>query len=616
MPVRFDFGPIHKGTVEINTLIDCGATDSFISRRALSSNILAYLDNFIETPGNPNNIGVKRMSIQINAATGSPCRTQCVSIWLNITIDDCWSGAHRFIVTDAINTEHAILGNDFLMQHEWTIRQGVFNIIDNKAAPAVCQLSEDVTISANSESFLCVTSANAHVNRVVVFEPFDHSGQSLVAAKSLNRVNKDNELAVRIMNYSDKPVTLKRNQVIGVVDEPAAVRSNNSQGNKPHQADQRLSIVRNAVTKKLADNSCITKAERDQVASLLHKFSDVISLNDNDLGKTSLVAHSINTGDHPPIKCMPYRTPFKRREIIDKEIARMQELDVIEECDGPWAFPIVLVQKKDGAVRFCVDYRKLNKITRLDSYPLPRIEDCVDALASSTRFSTLDLASGYWQVEVDKDSRDKTAFCTPNGLYRFKVMPFGLSNAPATFQRLMDKVLRGLTWRQCIVYIDDIIVFGATAQQHLQRLESVLARLRQANLRIKLSKCRFSQPQVDFLGFCVDAEGIRPTECKIEALVSIERPRSITEVRSFVGAVAYYRRSIPNFADISQPLNEMTGKNARFKWDAKCQHAFNQLKMAVSNAPVLVYPNYNQPFRMTCDASDYAISGVLSQLDA
>ena len=195
------------------------------------------------------------------------------------------------------------------------------------------------------------------------------------------------------------------------------------------------------------------------------------------LGQTSVVKHGIDTGDFPPIKQAPRRLPIAKREIVEKEIKKMLEHDVIQESSSPWASPIVLVKKKDGSVRFCSDLRKVNFVTRKDAYPLPNISDCLDSLGGSRYFSTLDLASGYWQVELDEDARPKTAFTTHLGLYEWKVMPFGLSNVPATFERLMELVLRGIQWERCHVYLDDIICFGKVFSQSLENLSQVLLKL-------------------------------------------------------------------------------------------------------------------------------------------
>ena len=289
--------------------------------------------------------------------------------------------------------------------------------------------------------------------------------------------------------------------------------------------------------------------------------------------------------------------------------------DVISPSSSPWASPIVLVKKKDGRTRFCVDYRKLNHLTRKDAYPLPRIDDTLNTLAGSKWFSTLDLISGYWQVELDQQTREKTAFCTPEGLFEFNVMPFGLCNAPATFQRLMDLVLAGLQWSQCLVYLDDVIVMGRTFSEHLQNLSSVFSRIREASLKLKPAKCAFLQPEVHYLGHIVSGDGVATDPSKVEKVKTWPTSTSTKETQSFLGFASYYRRFIRNFAQIAKPLHKLAERNVAFRWTEECQAAFDELRQKLCSAPVLAYPDFKKSFILDTDASDTGIGGVLSQLD-
>ena len=228
----------------------------------------------------------------------------------------------------------------------------------------------------------------------------------------------------------------------------------------------------------------------------------MFALDPSELGTTQLVTHSIDTGTHPPIKQPVRRTPFALREKVDQLIEEMLEQKVIEPSSSPWASPIVLVQKKDGGVRFCVDYRKLNRITKLDEFPLPRIDDTLDRLAGACYFSTLDLASGYWQVEMDSPSKEKTAFTTYSGLYQFREMPFGLVNAPATFQRLMEVVLSGLARTVCVVYLDDILVFGRSLSEHNANLTSSSGTPTKSWIALKTEEMLFWLRESGVLGTC------------------------------------------------------------------------------------------------------------------
>ncbi|UYV76724.1 K02A2.6-like, partial [Cordylochernes scorpioides] len=249
-------------------------------------------------------------------------------------------------------------------------------------------------------------------------------------------------------------------------------------------------------------------------------------------------------------------TCWKFLEKVDK----MLKQGIIEPTDSPWSSPVVLVEKKDGTWRLCVDYRRLNKITRKDVYPLPRIDDTLDSLRGASIFSTMDLKSGYWQIEVDEADREKTAFVTPDRLFEFRVMPFGLCNAPATFERIMDNLLRGLEWTICLCYLDDIIEFSKTMDEHLQRLEMVLSCFSKAGLRLNSEKCSFGTSQMKVLGHLIDGCGIYPDPDKVEAVMKFPRPKNVSEVISFLGLCSYYRRFIKSFAAIAGPLNELLRK--------------------------------------------------------
>ena len=230
--------------------------------------------------------------------------------------------------------------------------------------------------------------------------------------------------------------------------------------------------------------------------------------------------HEVRTDGAYPIRQRVRRTAPAQREETRKLIEEMLHKDIIQPSSSPWASPVVLVRKKDGSARFCVDYRRVNSVTKKDAYPLPRVDDTLDTLAGSQVFTTLDLISGYWQVEVKPEDREKTAFCTSEGLFEFKVMPFGLCNAPATFQRLMDAVLMGLQWSRCLVYLDDVVVPGKSFEDHLQNLKYVLDRFRSAGLKLNLSKCKFGRREVTFLGHVVSAQGVAADPAKLSKVAS------------------------------------------------------------------------------------------------
>ena len=359
----------------------------------------------------------------------------------------------------------------------------------------------------------------------------------------------------------------------------------------------------------------MSEAERAAVIKFVVGNADSFSKSEFDLGRTSLVKHRIDTGDHRPFKQPLRRHPVAHLPIIDEHVEKMLRHDIIEPAASPWSSNVVLIQKPRGqGLRFCVDYRQVNQLTYKDSYPLPRIDTCLQSIGKAKFFSTIDLRSSYWQTEIDERDRDKSTFVTRRGAFRFKVLSFGLANAPALFQRLMDLVLSGLTWEVCLVYLDDIIVFSDTFRQHLDRLTMVFERLKSAGLKINASKTRMFQRRVSFLGHVVSEAGIEPDPSKIEAVRTWPRPRNLTELRSFVGLASYYRDHIRSFASIARPLHVLTRKGARFEWTEAQETAFNQLKELLTSAPVLSAPMDTGTFILDADASNEAVGVVLQQV--
>ena len=348
---------------------------------------------------------------------------------------------------------------------------------------------------------------------------------------------------------------------------------------------------------------------------VLGRFQGVFSKDDNDLGRTGLEKHRIPTGDARPVRLPPRRAPLHMRGTVDEQIQEMLTQGIVEPCSSPWAAPLVIVKKKDGSNRICVDYRGLNEVTEKDGHPLPRIEDSLDALAGATVFSTLDMTSGYYQVEVEPGDRDKTAFVTGRGHHlRFVTMPFGLCGAPSTFQRLMERVLQDLQWKTVVVYLDDVIVFSKTVEEHTQHLGEVLARFEEHNLKLKPRKCELFRPQVAFLGHVVSEQGVATNPDLVDKVQGWDPPRNQKEVRAFLGLSGYYRKYIPHYADVAEPLVRLTEARAVFKWTHQCQKAFEELKKRLTSAPILAYPAETGEFVLDADSSDVAAGAVLSQL--
>ena len=422
---------------------------------------------------------------------------------------------------------------------------------------------------------------------------------------------------VRLLNTKASPVTVYRGSTLATLEEvdapsvtpPGQVSTVDA---VDHDDAQKQEVLWDLVQQSGAE---LDSEEQDLFYQLLTSYANVFATSTADLGRTDKLNHHIDTGNAPPVRQPVRRVAPTQREEIRKLLGEMLKKGIVEPSTSPWASPIVLVKKKDGSTRFCVDYRKLNDVTRKDAYPLPRIDATLDTLHGSQWFSTMDLLSGYWQVEVDESVRPKTAFCTTEGLFQFRVMPFGLCNAPATFQRLMDLVLAGLQWSDCLVYLDDVIVLGRTFKEHLGNLKSVLQRFSEAGLRLKPSKCSFFQSKVQYLGHIISREGVEPDPAKIEKIASWPVPTSVRETQQFLGFAGYYRRFVKDYAHIARPLHRLTERPANFVWTDDCQDAFEKLRCHLTSPPILVYPDFQRQFILDTDASNTGIGGVLSQKD-
>src|SRR6266498_3819471 len=300
---------------------------------------------------------------------------------------------------------------------------------------------------------------------------------------------------------------------------------------------------------------------------------------------------------------------------MKEEIEQMLKEGIIKKSKSPWASPVVLVSKKDGSIRFCVDYKKVNDLTIVDAHPLPIVNDTVDKIGGKKYYTSIDLASNYWQVEIDENSQDIIAFVTPWGLYQFNVMLFGLTNAPATFQRLMNYVLHDYLNDFVVVYLDDILICSDTFKEHLAHLRKVFIKLQEANLVIKLKKCKFGQRKIKFLGHTIRIDELRIDPENIEKIINYPIPTDVTGVRKFMGLCNYYRKFVKDLSKFSKPLRCLLKKNVKFLWGPKEQETFEKLKKILTEASVLLFPNFDKPFVLGTDASLKGLEAVLEQED-
>ena len=349
--------------------------------------------------------------------------------------------------------------------------------------------------------------------------------------------------------------------------------------------------------------------QQEQLRKLLEEYEDVLS---SIPGRTEVIKHKVDVGHARPIRQRPYRLPWVHR----KELDMMLEHEIIEESSSEWAQPIVIVPKKGSSeVRLCIDFRRVNQVAKMDSYPLPRIEDLIDKLAKAKYVSTMDLSRGYWQIPLTDESKDKTAFITPFGLWQFVTMPFGLADAQATCQRLVDtRLIRGIE-DHAAAYVDDLTVFSMTWEDYLVHLQDMLERLRNAGLTVKPKKCRFGMEETEYLGHVVGNGMVKPCQSKTEAVKQFPVPETKKQIRSFWGLAGYYRRFIKNFSDLAAPLTNLTKKREpqKVKWTQECDQEFKQLKDVLCQKPVLKAPDFTKEFRLQTDASEYGLGAVLSQ---
>ena len=351
--------------------------------------------------------------------------------------------------------------------------------------------------------------------------------------------------------------------------------------------------------------------QKFQVGHLLKQYNDVLT---DVPGRTDVIQHDIKLTSTEPIRTRNYPIPFKSQKVLDLEVDKLLEMGVIEPSDSPYASPIVMVNKPDGSVRVCIDYRKINKVTVFDAEPMPDMEAIFTEMAGHKFYSKLDLTKGYYQVPLTENAKPMTAFETYRGLMQFTVSPFGLVNSGATFCRMMRKVLRGLS--NTTSFVDDIWLYTDDWSKHLEAIDHLFQRLRDANLTAKPSKCGFGAQEIQCLGHRISSEGLQPDKSKVDAIGSAERPTTKKQVRSFLGLASFYRKFIANHASIAVPLTDLTKKNARNKdieWGDAQEKAFQTLKTRITKYPILRLPNFQRKFVVQTDASEYGIGAVLCQ---
>ena len=352
----------------------------------------------------------------------------------------------------------------------------------------------------------------------------------------------------------------------------------------------------------------LSERKRKDIEGLIKDFPMLFG---DKLTQTDIIYHDVDVGGTAPIKQHPYRVNPVKREKLKAEVEYMLKNEIIEAGYSDWSSPCLLVPKPDGSNRFCTDYRKVNKVTKTDTFPIPRMEDCIDRVGKAKYVSKFDLLKGYWQVPLTPRAVEVSSFVTPDGLYSYKVMPFGMKNSGATFQRMMNSVIVELEGVD--VYIDDLIVYSETWADHVKRLRALFQRLDRAKLKINLAKSYFAQASVTYLGHVVGGGQVKPIEAKVKSIVDFPVPDDKKSLRRFLGVAGYYRKFCENFSTVVLPLTNLMCKNTKFVWTKECQEAFDQVKAILISSPVLMLPDYSKQFVLTVDASYGGAGAVLQQ---
>lgn len=414
--------------------------------------------------------------------------------------------------------------------------------------------------------------------------------------------SKNNSAYVAIKNHSKSQIEINMNEIDFDNDEfITAERPTKNNRNKFNILDDTLN-----------------KQEKQALEKLVEENSEILYSDDQKLTFTHQIKHKIRTVDNIPIHSKSYRYPQIFESEVQTQIKKMLKDGIIKESISPYTSPVWIVPKKVDAsgvkkFRLVIDYRKLNEKTISDRYPIPDITEILDKLGRATYFSTLDLVSGFHQIQLDGKDIEKTAFSVSSGKYEFTRMPFGLKNAPATFQRVMDAVLRDFIGECCLVYMDDIIIFSTSFEEHVKDIRKVLHKLKEACLKIQLDKCFFFRREVQFLGHTVTKDGVKPNTDKIEVIKKWPTPKCEKELKQFLGTIGYYRRFIKDFAKMVKPLTQLLRSDTCFEFTPDKIKCFEKCKSLLTMDPILAYPDFSKDFILTTDASDFAVGAVLSQ---
>ena len=477
-------------------------------------------------------------------------------------------------------------------------------------------VSQSVEVPAFSEMFVRMKLPRYMTPSDSPYFIQGHTEQALPGiqvARTISFVPKSYVL-VRVANTTSYPILLRKNLRIAQFNPSAATMSSNAE---QLTSEQTSASVETEQSQKLSPDDFqldhIPEPYQSQLRDMLMRHSETFGKSLNDIKTTNVYEHHIELSDTTPAYKNPYRLPFAHRDIVKSEIDKLLASGIIEHAVSPYNAPIILVKKSSGGYRLVSDLRLLNQKIKDDRYPNSFAADAIDQLSGCTVFSSLDLLSSFHQVPLSPSSRPYTAFTANNQHFQYRSVPFGLKSSSAALNPALQIALSGLQGKDVFVYVDDVLIFSKDYPEHLQKLDKVLTRLEETRFVLRPAKCSFMQRQIKYLGHIIDEHGVRPDPFKIEAIQSFPRPKTVKEIRAFLGFANYYRRHIPRMSMLAAPLIHLTKKDVEFMWSEKCENGFQSIKQALLHYPVLRFPDFTKDFFLSTDASDFAISAVLEQ---
>lgn len=640
---RHGFTPVISVQINGHTftaLVDCGATVSMLTPKAIQT---------INVSPQPSDIVMRTLSGHPLQATGQ--------IELTVKLHESLYVIHNFQIFDIQPPCSILLGTDFIEhilpitfaknKHEkrfLVARSSVsIPIQDNFATDSknitVVSIKNTTIIPPRTSLFLFLFAPLALVNLGMdtswLFEPFSDTMAklSILIPSSVANLRDDGSLLVQIVNPSVAPVTIYANTTVGQISPVAdTITTHNNQDDlgcvtQPDQANnisttpsynlppgqtlaQRWSLIENDLN---MSQSSLTPEQSSQLKAFLQQYADIFAIHSHDFEATQAMTYDINTEKAAPISKKPYNEPIARQKILEHEVAKMVDCGMIEPSISPWSSSVVLIKKPDGSHRFTCDFRALNSVTVSDCYPLPKISNVLQKLASVDYITSADAIHAFFHIPLTESSKDKTSFTTHHGTWRFKRFAQGLKNSPRAFQRLIDFLLSGLGTFSA-AYVDDLIIWTTGSfDDHLQHIKTVFDRLRQYHIRLKLKKCIFAAKSLKYLGFNITPDGIAADKKFLDAINNFPQPKTIRNVQQFLGLANFIRHYVKDFAKIARPLTDLLQKPQKFRWEKTQQQAFDFLKNALLSPPVLAFPQYDRDFFLFTDASAEGLSAILAQ---